>query len=127
MQTGWIQVSGVYYYLDPSDGRMVAGTSRTIDGVTYQFAANGACNTNVNTNNVYNSSSSNNNTSSTPVVGGGSYSNYGPGVSSSGNSSATPGGGSTTPSGSGTTPGGSAPQRKSGEDLEAGLTGGPKP
>ena len=98
---------------------MVAGTSRTIDGVTYQFAANGACNTNVNTNNVYNPSSGSN-TSSTPVVGGGGYSSQGPGVSSGSNSTLAPGG-------SGTTPGGSAPQRNSGDDLEAGLTGGPKP
>ena len=111
-------VNGVYYYLDPSDGRMVAGTSRTIDGVTYQFAADGACNTNVNTNNVYNASGSGN-TSSTPVVGGG-YSNQGPGVSSSGGSGPAPGGNTSTPAGS-------SPQRSSGDDLEAGLTGGPKP
>ena len=120
MQTGWIKVNGTHYYLDPADGKMVAGTSRTIDGVTYQFAANGACNANVNTNNVYNGSSGGGGTSSgTPVVGGGSSSG-GPGVSSSGSS--TPGGSSTN-----TTPGGSSPQRNSGDSLQAGMTGGPKP
>lgn len=113
MQTGWIQVNGVYYYLDPADGRMVAGTSRTIDGVTYQFADNGACNTSVNTNNVYNGSSGGGNTSSTPVVGGASYSSGGPGASSSSSNRSTPGG--------------SSPSGNSGDSLEAGLTGGPKP
>ena len=122
MQTGWIQVNGTYYYLDPSaDGRMVAGTTRTIDGVAYQFASNGACNTNVNTNNVYNGSSGNSGSgSSTPVVGGGSYSSGGPGASSSGN-------GSTAPSPGGSTPGGSSSRQQSGDSLQAGLTGGPKP
>ena len=42
MMTGWIQLSGVYYYLDPSTGKMAANTTLTIDGVSYTFASNGA-------------------------------------------------------------------------------------
>ena len=126
MQTGWIQVNGTYYYLDPAaEGRMVAGTTRTIDGVTYQFAANGSCNTNVNTNNVYNGSSGSSNnggSSSTPVVGGSPYSNGGPGVSSSSGGSTAP-----SPGGGSSTPGSSTSGNQSGDSLQAGLTGGPKP
>ena len=40
--TGWIQIDGTYYYLNPSDkGRMAANTTLKIDGVSYTFAANG--------------------------------------------------------------------------------------
>ncbi|MDD3254142.1 MAG: hypothetical protein PHV18_16550 [Lachnospiraceae bacterium] len=52
--TGWLLKEGQYFYLDPAaDGRLVAGTTKTIDGVSYSFAANGACTTNVSVNNAY--------------------------------------------------------------------------
>lgn len=40
MQTGWLTVDGATYYLQ-ADGSMVSGTAMTIDGVEYQFEANG--------------------------------------------------------------------------------------
>ena len=33
MATGMIEVNGLHYYLDPSDGRMVAGRSVEINGI----------------------------------------------------------------------------------------------
>ena len=39
MQTGWIQLSGKWYYLD-SSGVMVTGT-RVIDGKSYTFNSSG--------------------------------------------------------------------------------------
>ena len=123
MLTGWIQINGSYYYLDPADGRMVANTTRTIDGVTYQFASNGVCNTNVNNNNAFNPSNNNNNSPNASAPGNGNNSG-GPGASSNnGNSSPNP---SSPPSNS-SFPGTSAPNHSSGDDLQAGLTGGPKP
>ena len=45
-QTGWVQVDQNYYYLDPdTGGKMAAGTSKTINGITYQFDSNGICQT----------------------------------------------------------------------------------
>ena len=43
MLTGWILVSGKYYYLDPSTGKMAAGTTLTIDGSSYTFDSSGVC------------------------------------------------------------------------------------
>ena len=36
-----IEVGGLRYYMDPSDGRMVSGRAVEINGVTYQAAADG--------------------------------------------------------------------------------------
>ena len=41
MATGMIEVGGLRYYMDPSDGRMVSGRAVEINGVTYQAAADG--------------------------------------------------------------------------------------
>ena len=41
MLTGWVHSNGGYYYLG-SDGKMVSGTTLTIDGNNYSFDANGA-------------------------------------------------------------------------------------
>ncbi len=40
MQTGWQNVGGVLYYFQ-QDGSMAAGVTLTIDGILYQFDANG--------------------------------------------------------------------------------------
>ena len=41
--TGWLQDGGIWYYLQPDqEGAMVAGESRTIDGVQYEFDGSGA-------------------------------------------------------------------------------------
>ncbi len=76
--TGWIQIDGTYYYLNPSDkGRMAANTTLKIDGVSYTFAANGACTTsNGNALNV----SNNNNTNSSTVPGNDTSPGTTPGV-----------------------------------------------
>ena len=42
MKTGWLNLSGKWYYLE-SSGAMVANTSKTINGKTYNFDANGVC------------------------------------------------------------------------------------
>jgi hypothetical protein len=42
MATGMIDAGGIHYYLDPSDGRMVAGRSIEINGTVYQAGADGA-------------------------------------------------------------------------------------
>ncbi|MCD8221171.1 MAG: cell wall-binding protein, partial [Clostridiales bacterium] len=43
MQTGWLNDNGVRYYLDPSNGVMMANTQITVDGVNYQVSADGSC------------------------------------------------------------------------------------
>ena len=43
MQTGWINDSSARYYLNPENGIMYADTQITVDGVTYQVDASGAC------------------------------------------------------------------------------------
>ncbi len=40
MQTGWVKVALDWYYLD-ADGKMIAGTTREIEGVSYRFAEDG--------------------------------------------------------------------------------------
>ena len=114
MMTGWIQLSGNYYYLNPaSDGKMIAGTTATINNVQYSFGADGVCQ---NANGV---------SAQTPDTSTGSSGNSGgsggPGVSNggsggSGNSSGGPGG-----SGSGN----SSSNSSSSGGLEPGRTDGP--
>lgn len=42
--TGWLKKDGGFYYMDPAgEGRMVAGTTREIDGASYSFGPNGVC------------------------------------------------------------------------------------
>ena len=43
MQTGWVNDSSARYYLNPENGIMYADTQITVDGVTYQVDASGAC------------------------------------------------------------------------------------
>lgn len=51
---GWLLKDGQYFYLDPAaDGQLVAGTSKNIGGVTYNFGADGACTSTVNIADVY--------------------------------------------------------------------------
>lgn len=51
---GWLKKDGAFYYMDPAgDGRMVAGTAKTIGGVSYTFAANGVCTSAVQVSNYY--------------------------------------------------------------------------
>lgn len=40
--TNWIRSGGIWYYLNPSDGIMVANKEQVIGGRTYRFAASGA-------------------------------------------------------------------------------------
>lgn len=40
-QTGWVQVEGIWYYLD-SNGIMIHDTTMNIDGASYTFGADGA-------------------------------------------------------------------------------------
>lgn len=52
--SGWLKKDGVFYYMDPAaNGRMVAGTSWVIDGVTYNFGADGVCTSAVQVSNFY--------------------------------------------------------------------------
>ena len=53
MQTGFQNVNGNTYYFDPSTGVMYAGTTRTINGISYTFNANGTCTTHVDTANSF--------------------------------------------------------------------------
>ena len=67
--TGWLKKDNQYYYLDPAaDGRLVANTTKVIDGVSYNFAPNGVCTTNMEVSNAYTpkTSSSENASNSTP-------------------------------------------------------------
>ena len=41
MKTGWIELHGIWYYLEDS-GAMVCGTTRVIDGTEYTFDGSGA-------------------------------------------------------------------------------------
>jgi hypothetical protein len=44
MKTGWIGSDDTaWYYLDPGTGKMYANTQITVNGVTYNVDANGAC------------------------------------------------------------------------------------
>jgi glucan-binding YG repeat protein len=44
MKTGWIGSDDTaWYYLDPGTGKMYADTQITVNGVTYNVDANGAC------------------------------------------------------------------------------------
>lgn len=64
--TGWLRKNNAYYYMDPTaEGRMVAGTSQMIDGVSYEFAADGVCTSAVNVGSYYNAD-----TASTASAGG---------------------------------------------------------
>lgn len=42
MKTGWLKSGGQWYYLD-SSGAMLASTTKTINGKSYTFDANGVC------------------------------------------------------------------------------------
>lgn len=99
--TGWIQVDGTYYYLNPSDkGRMAANTTLKIDGISYTFAANGACTTSGgNALNVNGNTSGTNNTTAIPGSNSSNSSAPGSSTASSASPSASPGStsGSTTP------------------------------
>lgn len=67
--TGWLKKDNQYYYLDPAaNGRLVANTTKVIDGVSYNFAPNGVCTTNMEVSNAYTpkTSSSENASNSTP-------------------------------------------------------------
>jgi hypothetical protein len=126
MTTGWIQLSGVYYYLDPSTGKMAANTTLTIDGKSYSFASNGA---------YQNGSSGTPTGSSSSNIPGGTDSNSNaPGSSSTTTNSGGPGGSSTgannltspPTSQSNDTPGGTSNSSGSGTyQLSPGLTSGP--
>lgn len=93
--TGWLKKDGGFYYLDPAgDGRMVAGTTKVIDGASYTFEANGLCTSTGFVNNYYDadaaagrtysqtSSYQNTSSGSRVVVAGSARTNDGPGVSS---------------------------------------------
>ncbi len=116
MLTGWLNLNGKYYYLNPSNsGRMVASTTMTIDGISYTFDSSGAYQSNnygapTNKNSITNSPVNNNSNN---------VNNYGPG----GNSSYTPSTSPSSPSGSSTTPGGSSSGNHT--TLVPGMTGGP--
>ena len=119
--TGWIQVDGTYYYLNPSDkGRMAANTTLKIDGISYTFAANGACTTSGgNALNVNGNTSGNNNTTAIPGSNSSNSSAPGSSTASSASPSASPG-----------TTSGSTSQSSSNYVnglLKAGLTTGPRP
>ena len=78
MMTGWLNLNGKYYYLNPADsGKMVAGTTMTIDGISYSFDSSGAY--------VSGNSNSFMNNASTPS------NNYGPGGSNTNPSSSNSG------------------------------------
>lgn len=92
--TGWLKKNGAFYYLDPAgDGRMVAGTTRDIDGASYTFGPDGVCTSTGYVNNYYDSDSAGAQTSgqtssqssgssgSRVVSSGSSSTNKGPGVS----------------------------------------------
>jgi hypothetical protein len=49
MQTGWVKDGNAWYYLDPANGSMISNTSRTIDGVSYNFNQSGVLTDNSNT------------------------------------------------------------------------------
>mgnify|MGYP000727252004 CR=1 FL=1 len=63
MATGMIEVGGLRYYMDPSDGRMVSGRAVEINGVTYQAAADGHLSQQVRNNRDQSSQNSGNNAS----------------------------------------------------------------
>lgn len=92
--TGWLKKDGGFYYLDPAgEGRMVAGTTRMIDGASYSFEANGLCTSTGFVNNYYDadaaagrnssqtSSYQSTSSGSRVVVAGSERTNDGPGVS----------------------------------------------
>ena len=123
MATGWIQINGQYFYLNPSTGQMYANTSLTLDGVTYTFAANGVCQ---NVGNIQASSpnSSGNNVSyGGPGSSGGNYNSNGPG-GSSGNSN-SPGSSNGSSGTSGSRPG-SGNSNYNSDELPPFVTTGPK-
>ena len=130
MMTGWIQLDGKYYYLNPAnEGKMIAGTTATINGVQYNFDGSGICQ-NANGVSAQTPGTVNNNSVSSggsggPGVSGSSGSGIRSGTpGSSGNSSGTPGrsGNSTngpTSGNSNNSPSGSSTA------LEPGRTDGP--
>ena len=89
--TGWLKKDGGFYYLEPAgEGRMVAGTTKVIDGASYSFAANGLCTSTGFVNNYYDansgssqsaSSSQNSSSGSRVVEASSERTNGGPGVS----------------------------------------------
>ena len=119
--TGWIQLDGKYYYLNPAnEGKMIAGTTATINGVQYNFDGSGVCQ---NANGVSAQTPGTVNNSST----GSSGSSGGPGVSGSsgsGISSGTPGGTGNSTSGPTSSNSNNSPSGSS-TALEPGRTDGP--
>ena len=113
--TGWIQINGTYYYLNPSDkGRMAANTTLKIDGVSYSFAANGACMTS-NGNALSGSNPSNNTT-----PGSSSSGSSAPGsVTNTATGSVTPGSTNPTVSNAASTPGSSSSNKNSNNEYVA--------
>lgn len=43
MQTGWQTIGGVLYYLDPASGQIAANQELELNGVRYQADGSGAC------------------------------------------------------------------------------------
>lgn len=105
MLTGWLKQNGNYYYMEPAgSGRMAAGNTVVIDGLSYIFAANGVCANPVNIGEYYDaataasstasssttpststgsvSGSQTSNSGGSPVItaGGSNHSSYGPGM-----------------------------------------------
>ena len=115
-------VNGNYYYLDPSNGKMAANTTLTINGVSYTFNANG----------VYQAGGSSapttgNNAPTTSFGGpggsgspGGSTNSTVPG-GTGGPTSGNPSSGNPSSGSSSQNPGGSSGDKT----LKEGLTGGP--
>ena len=85
MLTGWLNLNGKYYYLNPSDsGKMAANKTLTIDGVSYSFGSDGAYIANGNSSSPNTTTTTPGNSCATTVVSGGTT---GPGGSSSSGSS----------------------------------------
>ena len=130
MMTGWIQLDGKYYYLNPAnEGRMIAGTTSTINGTQYSFDASGVCQNSGGISaqtpgTVTNSPSGNSGGSMGPgAAGSAGISSGAPGSSSAGNSPS----GIYSPSGSSSSPGTNSPagSNSSSGGLEPGRTDGP--
>ena len=117
MMTGWIQLDGKYYYLNPAnEGRMIAGTTATINGTQYTFDASGICQNAGGVSAQTPGTVDNNN--STGTSGGPGASGGSSGISSNG-----PGG--TSGRNPGTSSGNNSPGGSSSGGLQAGRTDGP--
>ena len=120
MMTGWIQLDGKYYYLNPAnEGKMIAGTTATINGVQYNFDGSGVCQ-NANGVSAQTPGTVNNNSGSSGGSGGPGVS----GSSGSGISSGTPGGSGNSSNGPTSGNSNNSPSGSS-TALEPGRTDGP--